>query len=232
MRPRFFRFLPCLPLIMMLMGGCHEQSPSADPESSNPIVPPFASGLIEAPAPDATAHAGAGGSNVMAIIQQARERVNKNPKDVQALIFLANANYDVQRYQEAEGLYRRALELDPENVQVRTDLSTALYRLGRPKEAVEELQRALAIDYHHETALYNLGMIKLVAFDDREGAITAWTQLKEATKDPQLVAKLDQMITQVRQAPPKTSPPSSNSPKEKGAATTGTVLQLPANPHK
>jgi tetratricopeptide (TPR) repeat protein len=223
--------IPMKPLsllfVMLLAAGCHEApTPSSALESANPIVPPFASGLIEEPSDEAAAHAGTEGSSAMAVIQQARDRLTQNPKDLDALIFLGNANYDVQRYQEAEELYRRALEIDAENVRVRTDRATALHRLGRSREAVEELQRALVIDYRHENALYNIGMIKLAAFSDRDGAIAAWTQLKEVTQDQQLVARLDAMIAQVRETPPK------KVDKPKGSATTGTVLQLPASPKK
>ncbi len=224
MRYRLSFLLLCLPLVfmvMMIVGGCHDKSPSSDLESSNPIVPPFASGLIQAPPDAATAHAGAEGSNIMVVIQKARERINRNPKDLDALLFLANANFDIQRYQEAEELYRRALEIESENVQARTDRATALYRLGRAKEAVEELQRALAIDYHHENALYNLGMIKLTAFNDREGAITAWTQLKEATKNTQLIAQLDTMIAKAREGAPKATVGAAGKPPVGSMGSTG-----------
>jgi len=206
-------FLPlCLPLgvmVIMMMAGCHDKAPSSELESSNPIVPPFASGLLEETKEPETLQlhpvggAQAPAQDPMVVIQQARDRVNKNPKDLQALIFLANANYDVQRYQEAADLYEQALKLNSDNPQVRTDRATALYRLGRPKEAVDELNLALASDYHHENALYNMGVIKLAAFDDREGAIAAWTQLKEITQNQQLITKLDAMIAEVKQAPPR-----------------------------
>lgn len=208
----------CLPLcvmVIMTMAGCHDTSPSAGLESANPIVPPFASGSFEeAKEPELLQLHQVGGAqpsghtpeqtpgqtpDPMAAIQQARDRVNKNPNDLQALIFLGNANYDIQRYQEAADLYQKALALNSDNAQVRTDRATALYRLGRSKEAIDELNLALASDYHHENALYNLGMIKLKAFNDREGALAAWTQLKGITQDQKLIAELDTKIAELRQ---------------------------------
>jgi Flp pilus assembly protein TadD len=205
----------CLPLggtvimILVMMGGCHDKAPSTDPESANPIVPPFASGLLEEPKETELLqlHPVGGGQtpgqamDPMAAIQQARERVNNNPQDLEALIFLGNAYYDIQHYQEAADLYQKALELNSDNAQVRTDRATALYRLGRPKEAIDELTLALASDDHHENALYNLGMIKLTAFNDRKGAIDAWTQLIGMTQDQQLIADLDKRLTALRQPP-------------------------------
>ncbi|HTP41913.1 MAG TPA: tetratricopeptide repeat protein [Nitrospiria bacterium] len=230
--------------VLPLAAGCHEKSPSTEPESANPIVPPFASESFEEPKdtellqlhPVGGAQAPQLTVDPMAAIMDARERLNKNPKDLQALIFLGNANFDIQRYQEAADLYQQALALNSDNAQARTDRATALYRLGHPREAVEELNLALESDDHHENALYNLGIIKLDAFNDRDGAIAAWTQLKGITRDQQLIADLDKRIAAARQAPSHpaaasggTAPasPAASVPSAPPAAHTGTVLQLP-----
>jgi cytochrome c-type biogenesis protein CcmH/NrfG len=253
-------WLPLGVMIIMMMAGCHDTSPSSDPESANPIVPPFASGSFEeANEPEllqihpvgnaqttgqSPEHSSAHSTDPMAAIQQARDRLNKNPNDLHALIFLGNANYDIQRYQEAADLYQKALELNSDNAQVRTDRATALYRLGRSKEAIEELNLALASDAHHENALYNLGMIKLRAFNDRKGALAAWTQLKGMTQDQTLIAELDKRIAELREplsngsgkVPGKASAgtggtasgsQSDGATGPSGVTTTGTVLQLP-----
>ncbi|HUJ79484.1 MAG TPA: tetratricopeptide repeat protein [Nitrospiria bacterium] len=227
--------------VLLFAAGCHEKSPSTKPESSTPIVPPFASGSMEEPKeaellqlhPVGGSQGPEQAADPMAAIKAARDRVNKNPKDLDALIFLANANFDIQRYQEAADLYQKALDINSDNAQVRTDRASALYHMGRPKEAVEELNLALQSDYHHENALYNLGIIKLEAFNDREGAIAAWTQLKGITQDQRLIAELDKRIAAARQAPShpaaasdKTTP-ASPSPAGPPEAHPGTVLQLP-----
>ena len=245
-RVRFFFLLLWLPLVVLMTGGCRDKVPSAKPESSNSpnspnppnsIIPPVASGASDAPKETATlqlhpvggAPPPAQTTDPMAVIQQARERVNKNPKDVDALIFLANANFDIGRYQEAADLYQKALELNSDNAQVRTDRATALYRLGRSKEAIEELNMALASDYHHETALYNMGIIKLAAFNDREGAIAAWTQLKDITQDQKLIAELDTRIADARRpSSSKTDGKTAGKPARPAPAGQPGTLQLPA----
>ncbi len=219
-------------LMLVLLWGCHEAPlPSPDLESENPIVPPFAGGFHDTDAPQTSAAAGVPGhehldsTGAMAVITGYRERLKNNPTDLEALVVLANANYDIQRYAEAEPLYRRALAVDSENAFVRTDLATTLYRLGRAKEAVEELQRALAIDYKHESALYNLGAIKLAEFNDREGAIAAWEQLIDVTQDPQRAADLKARIAQLRSQPAK--PKSSGSTSGSKAAGAGPPAKAP-----
>ena len=189
--------------LLLLLAGCHDApAPSSVTDAPLPIVPPFASGLIEEPA-EVAAHSDPSAMGAMALIMSYRERLNRDPQDLEALILLANANYDIQRYQEAEALYRQALAIDPELVQPRTDLATALHRQGRSAEAIEELQRVLVVDYKHENALFNLGLLKLAVLNDREGAITVWEQLAGYTENPQLKAEVEGMIDQARKAPPQ-----------------------------
>lgn len=200
-------------LPVALSAGCH-QPPAPAAEPADPILPPFAGGSLPELSQVASAARVPGHENVdptgaMAVIMGYRERLNKNPNDLEALVLLGNANYDIQRFAEAEPLYRRALAIESENAFVRTDLATTLYRLGRATEAVEELQRALAIDYKHESALYNLGMIKLNALNDRAGAISVWEQLIGVTQNQQLAADLKAKVAQLRGQP--TQPPASGS---------------------
>ncbi|MEW6325781.1 MAG: tetratricopeptide repeat protein [Nitrospirota bacterium] len=189
----------CSLLLLVALIGCHEPpQPLSALEPVTPIVPPFASGLVGEPAAlDPSA------MDAMALIKSYQDRLDRNPQDLEALVFLGNASYDIKRYDEAESMYRRALAIDPELVQVRTDLATALHRQGRSQEAIEELQRVLVVDYRHETALYNLGLLKLNVLGDHNGAIATWEQLLEATEDAELKAKVQGMIDTVRHARPQ-----------------------------
>jgi cytochrome c-type biogenesis protein CcmH/NrfG len=190
-------------VVLLLAAGCHDApTPSAVPSAVNPIVPPFASGLIEESSESGAAALPDGFEDGTALITSYRNRLNRNPQDLEALILLGNASYDIGSYAEAEDLYRRALTIDPEHTQARTDLATALHRQGKSLEAIDELQRVLVIDYQHENALYNLGLLKLRVRDDREGAIRAWEQLAESTEDQQLAAEVREMIVKVQAAPP------------------------------
>jgi tetratricopeptide (TPR) repeat protein len=119
----------------------------------------------------------------MAQINLLRDRLEKNPRDLEALITLGNANYDIRRFDTARDLYRAALAVDPMNVQVRTDLATCYRQLGDADRAVEELRRVLAINPTHDTALYNLGVILLNDKKNSAEAIRVWEEF--TTKHPQ-----------------------------------------------
>jgi len=115
----------------------------------------------------------------------------------------------------------------------------ALYRAGRYKDAGEAFASVEREDVKAD-ALYNLGMIKLKAFNDRKGALAAWTQLKGITQDQTLIAELDKRIAELRQplsngsgkvpagtAPGSQSTGATGATGPSGVTTTGTVLQLP-----
>ena len=63
-------------------------------------------------------------------IDNMRKRLIKDPKDLDALIFLGNANFDIQRFDQARDLYLTALKVDPNHVHVRTDLASCFRNLG------------------------------------------------------------------------------------------------------
>src|SRR4051812_44611093 len=70
-----------------------------------------------------------------------RELLKDDPFDIRAIRMLAELAGRLGRYQDAEVLLRRALELSPDFAAARSNLALVLYRTNRPGEAIEELQR-------------------------------------------------------------------------------------------
>ena len=68
---------------------------------------------------------------------------------------------DPKTWAEAEGLYKRAIELDPELAIAYTNLGNILFRKGEEKRAEELYRRALEIDDRQPEAHYNLGYVML-----------------------------------------------------------------------
>lgn len=180
-------------------GGLPEATANAGPTAPPPpIAPPMDSGQ----------HPGLGGemaqhpaNQVMQQINQYRQRLEANPKDLEALIALGNANFDIQRFEKAKELYLRALEIDPNNVRVRTDLASAYRNLGDVEKAFEELDRVLSIDPKHETALYNLGVLLLNDRQDVKGAIRSWEKLMATHPHLAYAEDLKKKIEELKKSP-------------------------------
>ncbi len=150
------------------------RSPDTDTVSVGPIerLPASHQEFIES-----STHASVPGVPIMRRISEYRARLETNPNDLEALIALANANYDIQRWELARDLYRRALAIDPKNPFVRTDLASSLRRMGDVEGAIAELEAVLKNDPKHGAALYNLGVILLRDKGDRKRAIQLWERL-------------------------------------------------------
>ncbi len=126
------------------------------------------------------------------------KRLKENPKDLEALIFLANANFDIQRFEKAEGLYLRVIEIDPNNLHVRTDLASVYRHLGDSDKAVETLRVVLSLNPNHEVALYNIGIILLNDKEDFNGAADAWERLVRINPNDPLADALREKVKTIR----------------------------------
>jgi tetratricopeptide (TPR) repeat protein len=138
------------------------------------------------------------GARAMTVVDDYRERLAANPNDLDALIFLGNANFDIQRYDAALELYRRALALDARNIRVRTDMASALRHTGKLDEALAELRRVLAQEPTHPAALYNLGWMLANDKNDLAGADDNWTRLLEQHPDYPEAANVKQALEEIR----------------------------------
>jgi tetratricopeptide (TPR) repeat protein len=96
-------------------------------------------------------------------IARLRQHVDENPEDADAILVLANLNYDIRAWETAAELYSRYLELRPEEPDVLTDLGTTLRNQGRFEEALLRFDRAQALDESHWQSLYN--QVVVYAFD-------------------------------------------------------------------
>jgi len=201
-------------LVAWALAGC-EKSPgeSSSPQAGAQGSPQSASGGLPGPAtpPPPIAppqgpgpHPGMGGDmaqhpagRVMEQINLYKQRLEANPKDVDALVALGNANFDIQRFDKARELYLRVLEIEPKNVRVRTDLASCYRNMRDVEQAFKELNQALSIDPKHETALYNLGVLLLNDKQDPKGAIAAWEKLITAHPDLVYSQELKEKIAEL-----------------------------------
>jgi tetratricopeptide (TPR) repeat protein len=90
--------------------------------------------------------AGGPGGPQMAAIQQLRERVEKNPNDDAALLQLANANFEIQRWDRAQELYLRYLKMKPNQLAVMGDLGLTYRNQGKYQEALDLFRQVTKLD--------------------------------------------------------------------------------------
>lgn len=111
------------------------------------------------------------------LIEEYRNVLAEDPRNLAAIIALGNALYDAGQWREAIQYYDRALSMNPHLADVITDMGTCFRNLGMPDKAIAQYQRALSIEPVHQGALYNMGIV--YGFDRKEygRAIQYWQQL-------------------------------------------------------
>jgi cytochrome c-type biogenesis protein CcmH/NrfG len=119
-------------------------------------------------------------------IRSAKSILEKDPRNLEALITLSNAYFDTDRYQEAIDAYSKALAIDPTNPDVRTDMGIMYRKLGQFDKAIEAFRQAARDQPMHINSRFNLGIVFKYDKNDFQNAIQAWEEfLKlEALLDP------------------------------------------------
>ncbi|MCG3110831.1 MAG: tetratricopeptide repeat protein [Candidatus Manganitrophus sp. SB1] len=193
--------------------GCQKQDGMAENVGAGapapPPVPSAPAPVGEAASSSASAESPHGSGAPVPFMQKLAEykaRLEKDPKDIEALVFMGNANYDIQRFEKAKEFYQKALEVDPNNTHVRTDLASSYRSLGETDQALEELNKVLKSDPKHEVALYNSGIILLNDKNDAEKATAAWEKLVQLKPNDPLSQELKKKISELKQTGSQPTP--------------------------
>ncbi|MDE2667811.1 MAG: tetratricopeptide repeat protein [Acidobacteriota bacterium] len=75
-----------------------------------------------------------------------RRVLELNPRNREALKYLATSYFNRKSYGEALDLYRRLAEVEPDNAKTHNNIGATLYYLGRPEAAVRSFKQALSLD--------------------------------------------------------------------------------------
>ena len=140
-----------------------------------------------APPDDAAAAASAGGSSAagaaggaggaaaggspppaMAAVQQLRDYVATHPKDADAVLKLANLNFDINNFGRAKDLYTQYLGLRGPNADVLTDLGTCYRQLHQFDSALAQFRRAEELAPGHWKSRF--AEVVVLAFDLNQNA--------------------------------------------------------------
>jgi cytochrome c-type biogenesis protein CcmH/NrfG len=104
-------------------------------------------------------------------IRQVEAHLAANPDDAQALLQLANLDYDVRDWQGCADAYERYFKLRPEDPDIVTDQGTCYRGSGDPQKALELFRKARSLDPKHWQSVYN--EVVVLAFDLRDYAAAA-----------------------------------------------------------
>lgn len=102
-----------------------------------------------------------------------QERLNNNPKDLQAMAGVADSYFGLQRYREAAEYYKKAIELDPKDVDSYNDLGLAYHYIGMSDEGLKFVEQGILANPLYQRIWLTKGYI-LATTGRVEDAIKAW----------------------------------------------------------
>lgn len=152
-------------------------------------------GAPAAPAPGAQAPGAApapgGGGPAMAQVQEMQNRVARDPNDADAVLALANMNFDIQNWSKARDLYARYLELRPGNPDIMSDLGVTYRELKEYDKALELFDQAQTIAPDHWQSRFNEVIVlafDLKKFDEADQVLDELRRMQPGNSDVERLA--------------------------------------------
>ena len=130
-------------------------------------------------------------------------RANKlKPESYEVIVHLGNANFDSNKFEEAEKWYVSALGKKQDDVGVRTDLGLTYIFRETPNydRAIEEFNKSLGFDPNHIQTLQNL-TVAYIKKKDAENATKTLSKLEAADAKNTAVSKLREDIKNIGKTP-------------------------------
>ena len=120
-----------------------------------------------------------GGGQPKAVLDEQQVRalqtiVERDVKNVEARIQLANLYFDAERYQDAIKYYEQAVALSPKDANVSTDLGVSYYYTNQADRALKQFDHSLSIDSKHVKTMLNMGIVRAFGKQDLPGAMAMW----------------------------------------------------------
>lgn len=124
------------------------------------------------------------------------EKLKSDPNNFGLLVEAGTLEMRANDPKSAEGYYTRALSVkdDPD---VHVSLANAYFRSGDGDQSLAELGKVLKADPKNDKALYNVGVVRLMAKKDPKGAIASWQTLLKFYPDH---PHKDQVLEMIKRA--------------------------------
>ena len=127
------------------------------------------------------------------------EKVNTDPNNASLYIDIAQVYRSAHQFKEAASYFQKSLDIDPKNVDIRTTMADCLYYDGDVDGALAELDKSLSYNPTHAGTLMNVGIIKLKAKNDVNGAIAAWEKLLKTNPNFEQKAAVEHMLAKAKE---------------------------------
>ncbi|NOY05696.1 MAG: tetratricopeptide repeat protein [Chlorobi bacterium] len=94
-------------------------------------------------------------------LEAARQAMQNDPGNPDAVLHYANKLFDTGMFQQAIEMYQKYLVDRPEDSNARIDMGVCYFQLGQFEQAKDVMEEALKYDPKHQKGHYNLGIVNI-----------------------------------------------------------------------
>jgi Flp pilus assembly protein TadD len=167
------------------------------------VVAPAAAAALPADHPpvDAATTPGADTQAMQQVVQQIpllKQRLESNPRDVEAAVQLGNMYMDARKYDQAISYYEKALAVGP-NPDVATDVGICYRSKGDNKRALEVFRKVSAENPDHWQSRFNEAIV-LMDTGELEAARAIVGDLQKKHPDDPDIKRFGELLTQMKKS--------------------------------
>lgn len=145
----------------------------------------------------------------MLLVQALKERLEKNPKDVEALAMLGNAYMIIRDFDKAGELYERLVAINVKELDGRTNLALIRVQQKRYEDAANLLKENLEYSPNNGPSIFNLGVIYLDYLNRPQDASALWEPWLARNANDPMGEKMRAMLGRYQNPPAAPQPASS-----------------------
>lgn len=131
-------------------------------------------------------------------VKPALEQLQKDPKNFDLLLKVANTYYEHKAFKESVDYYEKALAVKPDSADVLVGQGSAFFYLGDADNALKRFETALKHKPGYHKALFNMGIVRWQAKKDPAGAVAAWQELINKNPDHPMRAEVEDWIERAK----------------------------------
>lgn len=140
------------------------------------------------------------GGAAMPDLARLRAVLERDPENREALLTLANMNFDIGAWARAQEYYERYLKLDPKDADVLTDLGICLRSQGQTDAALARFEEARRLRPDHWQSLFNEAVVRGIDLRDFAAAEKLLAEVRKLAPDNPDIDRLANEIQRLKSA--------------------------------
>lgn len=117
------------------------------------------------------------------VLSGLKERLKTNPDDFHVLSSLGDTYFEMMRFEDALGYYKRAVEVNSDDVDTYNDLGLTSHYMGKSADALTYVDEGIKRNPYYQRIWLTRGFILAYGVGDQQGAVESWEKCRSIAPD-------------------------------------------------